>query len=197
MLQVETNHQIILLFFREGLSIRKIAKKLKINFRTVVGRIKEYEKFKASPISDQDKPQSLLNRYLKTGSSYNSSTRTKRKLSEDIIAIIDKCLLENETKRLDGRMKQRLRKIDIYELIMGSGHSISYSIVCKYIRTKVSQFNEAFIRQGYSEGSCCEFDWAEVKIKLDGQSRRYYLAVLCQMVGKKFLRLNLKKNSSK
>lgn len=177
MLEVETNHQIILLYFREGLSIRKIAKKLKINFRTVAGRIKEYEEFKASPISDQDKPRSLLNHYLKTGSGYDTSTRTKRRLSEDIIAIIDKCLLENETKRLDGRMKQRLKRIDIHELILGAGHAISYTIVCDYIRTKVTQFNEAFIRQGYTEGSCCEFDWAEVKIKLDGQSRRYYLAV--------------------
>ena len=177
MLQVETNHQIILLHFREGLSIRKIARKLKIHRDTVKARIDQYEQFKASPISDQDKPQSLLNQYLKTGSVYNSSTRTKRKLSEDIIAIIDKCLLENEAKRLDGRMKQRLRKIDIHELIMSAGHSIGYSMVCKHIRTKVSQFHEAFIRQGYAEGSCCEFDWAEVKLDLDGQSRRYYLAV--------------------
>lgn len=68
MLKVETSHQIILLYFREGLSIRKIAKKLKINARTVASRIKEYEQFKASPLSDQDKPRSLLNQYLKTGS---------------------------------------------------------------------------------------------------------------------------------
>ena len=177
MLEVETNHQIILLFFREGLSIRKIAKKLKINRRTVAGRIKEYEEFKASPISDQDKPQSLLNHYLKTGASYNSATRTKRKLSGEIIAIINNCLLENEAKRLDGRMKQRLKKVDIHELILGAGHVISYTVVCAYIRTKVLQFHEAFIRQGYAEGSCCEFDWAEVKIKVDGKFKRYYLAV--------------------
>ena len=78
MLDVATNHQIILLFFREGLSIRKIAAKLKINKRTVAARIKEYEAFKASPLSDQDNPRSLLNQYLKTGSVYNSANRTKR-----------------------------------------------------------------------------------------------------------------------
>ncbi len=177
MLEVETNHQIILLYFREGLSIRKIAEKLKIHRSTVKARIDQYEQFKASPLSDQDKPKSLLNQYLQTGSVYNIANRTKRKLSEEIIAIIDKCLLENEAKRLDGRMKQRLKKIDIHEQILSAGHLISYTIVCDYIRTKVSQFHEAFIRQGYEEGACCEFDWAEVKIKLDGQSRRYYLAV--------------------
>ena len=177
MLKVETNHQVILLFFREGLSIRKIARKLKINRRTVAARIKEYEAFKSSPLCDQDKPGSLLNQYLKTGSVYNSAGRSKRRLTEDILAIIDGCLQENEVKRLDGRMKQRLKKIDIHEQILSAGHSISYSTLCEHIRTKVSQFQEAFIRQGYPEGSCCEFDWAEVKITVDGRSRRYYLAV--------------------
>lgn len=177
MLEVETNHQIVLLYFREGLSLRKIAKKLRIHRDTVKARIDEYEQFKASPITDTDKPQSLLNHYLKTGSAYNSTTRSKRKLSENIIAIIDKCLLENEARRLDGRMKQRLKRIDIHEQILSAGHLISYTIVCDYIKTKVLLFQEAFIRQGYAEGSCCEFDWAEVKIKLDGKYNRYFLAV--------------------
>ena len=177
MLEVETNHQIILMFYREGLSLRKIAKKLKIHRRTVKARIDQYEQFKASPISDHDKPQSLLNQYLKTGSVYNIAGRQKRKLSQDIITIIDNCLLDNEAKRLDGRIKQRLKKIDIHELILKAGHQISYSVVCEYILTKVLSSQEAFIRQGYSEGSCCEFDWAEVKLNLDGRSRRYYLAV--------------------
>src|SRR5580658_3528540 len=130
MLQVEINHQIILLFFREGLSIRKIARKLKIHRDTVKARIDQYEQFKASPLSDQDNPRSLLNQYLKTGSVYNSTGRGKRKLTEDIIAIIDGCLQENEAKRLDGRMKQRLKKVDIHEKLLSAGHTIGYSIVC-------------------------------------------------------------------
>lgn len=177
MLEVETNHQIVLLFYREGLSLRAIAKKLKIHRRTVKARIVQYEQFKASPLSDQDKPKSLLNQYLKTGSVYNSANRPKRKLSQAILTIIDRCLSENEAKRLDGRMKQRLKKIDIHEQILDAGHTISYSIVCDYIRTRVPASQEAFIRQGYAAGSCCEFDWAEVKINLDGRLRRYYLAV--------------------
>jgi predicted DNA-binding protein YlxM (UPF0122 family) len=177
MLEVETNHQIILLFYREGLSIRKIAKKLKIHRDTVKARITQYEQFKASPLSDQDKPGSLLNQYLKTGSVYNSANRSKRRLTDDIVAIIDKCLQDNEAKRLDGRIKQQLKKIDIHEQILSAGHTISYSIVCEHIRTKLAQSREAYIRQGYQEGFCCEFDWAEVKLHVDGRYRRYYLAV--------------------
>ena len=58
MLEVETNHQIILLYFREGVSIRKIAKRLNIHRDTVKARIDQYEQFKASPISDHDNPYS-------------------------------------------------------------------------------------------------------------------------------------------
>jgi hypothetical protein len=177
MLEVETNHQIILLFFREGLSIRRIARKLKIHRDTVKARIDQYEQFKASPLSDQDKPRSLLNQYLKTGSVYNSTNRYKRKLTEEVLALIEKCLQENEAKRLDGRMKQRVKKIDIHEMLLSAGHIISYSLVCDYISKKTAQTQEAFIRQGYAEGSSCEFDWGEIKIKVGGKSRRYYMAV--------------------
>jgi len=177
MLEVETNHQIILLFYRERLSIRKIARKLKISRVTVKARIDQYEQFKSPCPDDQDNPQSLLNQYLQTGSVFNNANRPKRKLTVDIIHLIDECIRENEAKRLDGRFKQQLKKTDIHEKILSAGHCIGYSIVCDYIRTKVTSFQEAYIRQGYGEGSTCEFDWAEVKLNLAGQYRRYYLAV--------------------
>ncbi len=120
MLEVETNHQIILLYFREGLSLRKIAKKLRIHRDTVKRHITQYQQFKGSPASDQDNPKSLLNQYLKAGAVYNSENRTKRRLTEDIIDIIDNCLQENEIKRNDGRIKQQLKKIDIHEKIISA-----------------------------------------------------------------------------
>ena len=67
MLEVETNHKIILLYYREGLSESKIAEQLHIHQRTVHARLVEYEAFKSALLSDQDKPSSLLNQYLRTG----------------------------------------------------------------------------------------------------------------------------------
>lgn len=67
MLDVETNHQIILLYFREGLSLRKIANQLKISRKTVKARITEYERFKSKPVSDQLSPGSSKSRYLTSG----------------------------------------------------------------------------------------------------------------------------------
>lgn len=177
MLEVETNHQIILLYYREGLSQRKIAKQLNIHRHTVKARIDQYNQFKAAPLSDQDKPASLLNQYLLTGSVYNSANRPKRRFTAEVLQIIDTCLQENEAKRLDGRNKQQLKKIDIHEKILSAGHQLSYSVLCEYITRIATAAKEAFIRQGYAPGSCCEFDWAEVKLLLDGKLCRFYLAV--------------------
>lgn len=177
MLDVEVNHQIILLYFREGLSLRKIAQQLRISRDTVKARVDAYERFKSLPVEDQLDPQSAKSQYLLKGPAYDSSNRVKRKLTAEIIAIIDACLKENETKRLEGRLKQQLRKIDIHEKILSAGHSIGYTTISEYIRDQAAQVREAFIKQGYTPGAVCEFDWAEVKISIAGKYHRYYLAV--------------------
>lgn len=177
MLVVETNHQIILLYFREGLSMRKIVKQFNICRASVKARIVEYERFKSKPVTDQQDPDSVKSKYLNAGPAYDSSNRVKRRLTVEIMAVIVVCLEENETRRLEGRGKQQLRKVDIHEKILSAGYCISYTTVSEYIRIRKLQVREAFIRQGYGEGSICEFDWAEVKIKVGGIYRRYYLAV--------------------
>ncbi|MFP5082221.1 hypothetical protein, partial [Pedobacter sp. JCM 36344] len=96
-------------------------------------RLAEYEQFKSSPLSDQDKPSSLLNQYLRTGSVYNSSNRSKPRLNDEVLEIINKCLEENTAKRLDGRSKQRLKNIDILEKIHELGYQLSYSRLCDHI----------------------------------------------------------------
>lgn len=177
MLPVETNHQIILLYYREGLSQRQISKQLHIHRHTVRSRIAEYDRIKSSPLSDQEAPGSLLSQYLSTGTVYKSGGRPKRKLTPEVLQIINTCLEENEVKRLDGRNKQQLKKIDIHEKVLSAGHQISYSVLCDHICRIVSVSKEAFIRQQYAPGSCCEFDWGEVKLKIGGKLCRFYLAV--------------------
>jgi transposase len=150
---------------------------LKISRDTVKARIVAYEQFKSQPVEAQLDPQSAKSQYLLKGPVYDSSNRGKRRLTAEVIAIIDACLQENETKRLEGRLKQQLRKIDIHEKIVSAGYHIGYTTISEYIRTKAKQVREAFIRQGYTPGTVCEFDWAEVKINIAGRYYRYYLAV--------------------
>ena len=104
MLDVESNHQIILLYFREGLSIRKIAKKLHVCRKAVKDRIVEYEQFTSEPVKEQLDPKSSKSKYLTQGPVYDSSKRGKRRLTAEITDIIATCLEENETKRLQAKL---------------------------------------------------------------------------------------------
>ena len=176
MLEVDINHQIILMYFREGVSLRQIAKLLKINRKTVKARIDQYSQFKTAPVKNSHTTAASITKYLQTGTVYDISTRKPRRLNDNIAAIIHICLEQNEAKRLDGRHKQQLKKIDIYDKILVAGHSVSYSTVCKYIVDRALHAREAFIKQEYAAGSTCEFDWGEVKVRINGVLRRFYMA---------------------
>lgn len=177
MLDVELNHQIIRLHFVEGLSIRKIAQQLQVHRKTVRSRIDQYNQFKSATETNKDDSSAQLVQYLTKGSVYNSSGREARKLTPEVARHIDELLEENERRRLDGRRKQQLRKIDIHELVASSGHDLSYSSVCKYISWKTKRAQEAYIKQDYPLGGVCEFDWGEVRLNIAGKSRRFYMAV--------------------
>ena len=83
----------------------------------------------------------------------------------------------NQQKRNQGLHKQLLKKVDIFEHLLSKGFQIGYTTVCNYIREEESQSKESFIKQIYSPGSTCEFDWGEVKIKINGVLQTFNLAV--------------------
>ena len=96
--------QIILSHFHQGISQRKISKQLGLSRNTVKKYIDEYEK----------------NRSLQDNSSkgvldpprYDCSSRTKRKLTQQIRFRIDQYLSQNERKRSSGLAKQCMQRID-------------------------------------------------------------------------------------
>lgn len=51
--------------------------------------------------------------------------------------------------------------------------------MCNYITAKSSRSTstEALIRQSYYPGESCEFDWGEVKLKINGQQVKLQMAV--------------------
>ncbi len=143
MLEVDINHRIILMYFREHLSLRQISKQLHINRKTVTLRIKEYKEFQTSSKKGSASVSSAASKYLQNGTLYDTSSRKPRRVNEEIATLIDVCLQENEVKRLDGRRKQQLRKTDIFERLKTVGFKISYSTVCKYITDKELHAQEA------------------------------------------------------
>jgi hypothetical protein len=119
----------------------------------------------------------IMQEYSSSPPKYDSSKRVKRKMISEIETLIIQQLEDNERKKREGLLKQIKRKVDIYELILSQGYQIGYTTVCNYIRQKELSLREAYIRQIHQPGEECEFDWAEVKIKIAGQLKNFYLAV--------------------
>lgn len=107
----------------------------------------------------------LLIEEMSSTPKYDTSSRTRIKLTEQVIEDIQELLKINEKNRLLGRSKQLMKKIDIHERLIELGHDISYPTVCNYIRENHEK-KEAFIRQEYTLGETLEFDWGEVKLTI-------------------------------
>lgn len=169
----------ILLKYQSGDSISEIARVLVVSRPTVRKYVNVYEekiiKLKASVTNDKNSVDALVEE-LSTKPKYNSSSRSKRKLNNEITDIIDDCLEKNEKKLLNRNRKQMMKAIDIYELLKVKEHDIGYTTVCNYIRKTVLK-KEAFIKQEYQPGETIEFDWGEVKLIIDGKPVKVQLAL--------------------
>lgn len=80
MLDVKTNHQIILLYFKEGLSLRKMAKQLRISKNTIKADVVGYERLKALSAKNLLNSGSAQGQYLTKEPVYDSGNQRKRKL---------------------------------------------------------------------------------------------------------------------
>jgi transposase len=175
MINMYTKQEIIIRSYRSGQSQRQISRELSISRRTVKKYIEAYE-LRLSESSDTTKAHSA---YLSTAPSYQITNRGKLRLTSEITDEIDQLLLQNQEKLSLGQRKQLMKKIDILEVLHAKGYEIGYTTVCNYITSKSKHVSdkEAYIRQVYAPGSVCEFDWGEVKLKIDGLLIRFNLAV--------------------
>ncbi|MBC8343488.1 MAG: IS21 family transposase [Bacteroidetes bacterium] len=176
MISMSTKQDIIIRWFREGNSERKISRELKISRTTVRRYIKEYQKAKSLLLENEFHDDQLIDNIVKSPR-YNSFNRGKRKLNMEVIKEIDRLLAINDQKRSRGLHKQLMKKIDILEHIQEKGFNIGYTSVCNYIREKTARPKEAYIRQVYTPGDTCEFDWGEVKLNINGCYKTFNMAV--------------------
>ena len=111
--------------------------------------------------------------------SYKSRVGAKRRLTEEVSGAIDIHLSENASKTSSGLRKQVLKKIDILESLQVQSFEVGYTTVCNYIRARAKKHTtkETYIRHVYQPGSTCEFDWGQVKLEINAELNRYYLAV--------------------
>ena len=175
MITLKAKQELILRHYREGHSLRKISRDLGLNRKTVTRYIRDYSD--QLFLINKGEANLVFSSSLCAAPRYDTSNRGKRKITESLLEEVRYHLDENRKKRLSGRRKQQLKKIDILELLHDQGYSIGYTTLCKLMRDLEKEAQEAFIRQSYKPGEICEFDWGEVKIDVGNGIEKFQLAV--------------------
>lgn len=177
--------QQIIIRYLNGDGQRKIAKELHVSRNTIRKYVNEYNVRKQELLNNNI----LMNKNeiiddIVAEPTYDSSNRSRRKISNECIDLIKMCLIENKQKRATGKSKQQLKATDIYDLLINKGYDISYPSVSNIVRSLKDTLNEAYIKQEYSLGNICEFDWGEVKLNIDNKGfKKYQLAVFTTAYG--------------
>lgn len=96
---------------------------------------------------------------------YDSTSRVKRKITEEFLNALQKILDEEAQKeKILGTNKQALTRLQIHELLQKQGFNVSYSSVANEISKIKNSGKECFIRQEYNFGDRLEYDFGEVKL---------------------------------
>ena len=170
-----TRKQQIIMRHLTGESNRQIASALHISKDTVNKYVKEYDTQRAELLEKDPgaDPNEVLHAFVEQPK-YNTQNRSPVKVTPEMREAIAECLRLNAEKRATGRQKQEMRKTDIHEHLLQQGFAISYSTVKRLAKELEPRHEEAFIRQEYSPGEICEFDWGEVKLDIAGNGYKPY-----------------------
>lgn len=184
MINMDKKEQILHYYRIEGLSLREISRKVGLNRKTVTRYVREYE-----DVTKQDSKEGI-DLCLAQKPTYPSRKTECTKLTEDVTREIEFWLQENARRRQTGMRKQCLKRQDIHRALIEKGFDISYSSVCKYIQRRKAEKSkkpkEVFVKQYYEPGEECEFDWGEIKLRIDGKPVTFTMAVfaLCHSEGR-------------
>lgn len=175
--------EIIIRKYRNGESISGIAREVAVCRKTARKYIRAYsEEKKALATSNPIKEKELIEAIIKPPQ-YDSSNRSKRKITDEMVLQVQKCLEENRKKQSRGQHKQLMKKIDILEYLQENGFFIGYTSICNLINKLEHQHAETFIKQQYQPGDVCEFDWGDCRIFINDILRYLQLAVFTSACG--------------
>lgn len=169
----------------QGYSNRKVEKMLKTNRKTIAKYWNEYQtNIEKLNNTKDDLEIKEIQEKIVAEPKYNSKNRVKRKITPEFITALKNILNDElEKEKILGTNKQALTKLQIYELLKKQGFDVSYSSVVNEI-AKIKNFGkECFIRQDYEFGDRLEYDFGEVKLVINGITKRYYIAVLSSPAG--------------
>lgn len=171
MIKMTDRKDIISLYDQTG-SIREVSRRLHLSRKTVAKYVREYLQAKGGDDAE-------YTAYLQSAPEYKGGSREKTVMVPAVCAVIDGCLAQNQAKRARGDHKLCMKLTDIHAQLLREGFSVSYQSVCKYVQrlSGAPAAQECYIRQVYSPGMDCEFDWGELYLTIDGTRTKLYMAV--------------------
>jgi len=175
--------EIIIRSFHDGESKSRIAREVGVCRKTVRNYISAYSEEKKKLQSNENFNDKELIEEIVKAPKYNCSNRKKRKITDEIVKSVKDCLAENRKKKSRGQHKQQMKKIDILEHLREQGFDIGYTSICGLVNSLENIHSETYIKQKYSPGEICEFDWAEVKLFIAGKLRTFQQAVFTSAYG--------------
>ena len=168
-------HTIIRLL-EAGRSQRSVSRELGLNRKTIGRYWKEHlialEELKQDP-TDPTKKEAIT-----ACPKYKTQNRQPRKYTAEIDQRVDEILAFDQlkTKQL-GTHKQKLTTVSIHEMLISEGFTIAQSTLRPYVRKKLQQKKEAFIKQLYPLAYRAEFDFGEIKCLINNKKVTLNLAV--------------------
>ena len=182
---MDKKQQILHLYRVEGKSQRQISREVHVSRKTIRKYLRECEQ------AIQKDPSEGLDDYLSQKPCRKLQKRERPVMTDALCAVIDGWLTENQHRRMTNMRKQCVNLQGIHRDLTERGFNVSYSSVCKYVwrkkHEKSDKPKEAYIKQYYHPGEECEFDWGEVKLRINGQTTSFLMAVfaLCHSEGRR------------
>ncbi len=178
--------------YNAGISARNIAKQLSISRNTVAKYLKQYLEEKQAladtldPVKAAMIQQEMLekNRMVVKG-------RGSRKFVGEIEERFNELVAINEERNSElGPNKQEINGAIIYRQLKREGFLIGESTVRKKWSEYRGKNQEVFIKQTYEYGERADFDFHQIKVKINGQVKVYHQATIsCPKSNFIFIRL--------
>ena len=181
-MKITDKHSIIKLKSK-GHSNRKVASLLGINRKTVARYWNEHLS-KTEGLASLNAETKQLQEEITSAPKYNSINRKSRKYNDEIDVALN-LILESEKEKLKllGVNKQSLSVVQIHKELVDQGFDIGRTTISNKVREKRNRAKECFIRQSYDYGDRLEYDFGEVKLFINGETKAYHMAVLSSPAG--------------
>lgn len=169
----------ILSMYRQGNSIRSIARDLKISRNTVRRYIVESNELNEAITKESDKVTIIALQERLVGPPKRKASKRKRKFDGELKRRFTELMQEDENRDLIlGPNKQKASASLIYRKLKSEGFDIGETTVRAEFNLYVNRNQEAFIKQQHEPGVRSEYDFHETKLVIDGKVRKIFQATI-------------------